>query len=48
MTVREVLQLQLFITDENTAIQWLRQQLLKKTQTSGELKPQFMQKLEGG
>ncbi|MGB5230699.1 MAG: hypothetical protein WBN83_04175 [Desulfoprunum sp.] len=47
MTVREVLQLQLFITDENTAIQWLRQQLLKKTQTSGELKPQFMQKIGG-
>jgi hypothetical protein len=47
MTVREVLQLQLFITDENTAIQWLRQQLLKKTQTSGELKPQFMQEIGG-
>ena len=47
MTVREVLQLQLSITDENTAIQWLRQKILKKTQTSGELKPQFMQEIGG-
>jgi len=47
MSVREVLQLQLFITDENTAIQWLRQQLLKRAQTSGELKPQFMQEIGG-
>ncbi len=47
MTVREVLQLQLFITDENTAIQWLRQQLVRRTQTSGELKPQFMQEIGG-
>ena len=47
MSVSEVLQLQLFITDEHTAIQWLRQQLLKRTQTSGELKPQFMQEIKG-
>ena len=30
MTVREVLQLQLFVTDESSAIQWLKQQLIKK------------------
>ena len=47
MTVREVLQLQLFVTDESSAIQWLRQQLLKKPQTTGELKPQFMQEIGG-
>jgi len=47
MTVREVLQLQLFVTDESSAIQWLRQQLLRKTQTVGELKPQFMQEIGG-
>jgi hypothetical protein len=47
ISVREVLQLQLFVTDEATAIQWLRQQLLKKPQTSGELKPQFMQEIGG-
>jgi 16S rRNA G966 N2-methylase RsmD len=47
MTVREVLQLQLFVTDESSAIQWLRQQLLRKPQAAGELKPQFMQELGG-
>lgn len=47
MTVREVLQLQLFVTDESSAIQWLRQQLLRKPQTAGDLKPQFMQEIGG-
>lgn len=47
MTVREVLQLQLFVSDEASAIQWLRQQLLKKPQTAGELNPQFMQEIGG-
>ena len=47
MSIREILQLQLFVTDEATAIQWLRQQILKKPQTSGELKPQFMRKTGG-
>jgi DNA modification methylase len=47
MTVREVLQLQLFVTDESSAIQWLRQQLLRKPQTAGQLKPQFMQEIGG-
>ena len=31
MTVKEVLQLQLFVSDEASAIQWLKQQLTKKT-----------------
>ena len=47
MTVQEVLQLQLFVTDEASAIQWLRQQLLRKPQTAGELNPQFMQEIGG-
>ena len=47
MTVSEVLQLQLFVSDESSAIQWLRQQLLKKPQTAGELKPEFMQEIGG-
>ena len=47
MTVLEVLQLQLFVTDESSAIQWLRQQLLRKPQMAGELKPQFMQEIGG-
>ena len=47
MTVREVLQLQLFVTDEASAIQWLKQQLLKKPQTFQELHPQFLKALSG-
>ena len=33
MTVKDVLQLQLFVSDEASAIQWLKQQLTKKPQT---------------
>ena len=47
MTVREVLQLQFFVTDESSAIQWLKQQLLKKPQTFQELHPQFLKEIGG-
>jgi DNA modification methylase/predicted RNA-binding Zn-ribbon protein involved in translation (DUF1610 family) len=47
MTVREVLQLDLFVTDEASAIQWLNQQLLKKPQTFQELHPQFLREIGG-
>jgi hypothetical protein len=47
MTVREVLQLQLFVTDEASAIQWLKQQLVRKPQTFQELHPQFMREITG-
>ncbi len=47
MTVKEVLQLELFVRDEETAIQWLRKQLTKKPQTSQEINPQFMKELSG-
>jgi len=47
MTVREVLQLQLFVTDESSAIQWLKQQIIKKPQTFQELHPQFLKELGG-
>ena len=47
ITVREILQLSLFVSDEASAIQWLKQQLTKKPQTAGDLKPQFMQEIGG-
>lgn len=47
MTVREILQLDLFVNNESTAVQWLRQQLTKKPQTFQELHPQFL-KIIGG
>jgi len=47
LTVKEVLQLELFVRDEETAIQWLKQQLTRKSQTFQELHPQFMKELGG-
>ena len=47
ITVKEILQLSLFVSDEASAIQWLNQQITKKPQTAGDLKPQFMQECGG-
>jgi len=47
MTVREVLQLQLFVIDEASAIQWLKQQILTKPQTFQDIHPQFLKELGG-
>lgn len=45
MTVREVLQLELFVNDEASAVQWLKQQLTKKPQTFQEIHPQFLREI---
>ena len=47
ITVKEILQLSLFVCDEASAIQWINQQVTKKPQTAGDLKPQFMQEIGG-
>lgn len=47
MTVSEVAQLDLFVTDESSAIQWLRQQLTAKPQTFQEIHPQFLREIGG-
>ena len=47
MTVKEVLQLQLFVSDEASAIQWLKQQITKKPQTFQDIHPQFLQEIRG-
>ena len=47
MKVRQIMQLQLFVTDEASAIQWLRQQLLNKSQTFQEIHPQFIKEIGG-
>jgi DNA modification methylase len=47
MTVREILQLEIAITGESTAIEWLRQRLTQKPQTFQELYPQFMKEIAG-
>ena len=47
MTVKEVLQLKLFVSDEASAIQWLKQQLTKKPQTFQDIHPQFLKEIGG-
>ena len=47
MTVKEVLQLELFVSDEASAIQWLKQQLTKKPQTFQDIHPQFLKEICG-
>jgi hypothetical protein len=39
--------IEMFVSDEASAIQWLRQILKEKPQTSSDINPQFMQKLGG-
>jgi len=45
LTVQEVEQLSLFVTDEKSSIQWLRSELLKKPQTYQEIHPKFLREL---
>ncbi len=47
ISTKEILQLSLFVCDEASAIQWLKQQVTRKPQTAGDLKPQFMQEIGG-
>lgn len=47
MTVDRVTQLEFFVSDEASAIQWLKQQLKNKPQTFQELQPQFMREVAG-
>jgi hypothetical protein len=47
MLVKDFIEAKLFVDDEASAIQWLRQQLLKKPQTYQEIQPQFMQQISG-
>ena len=47
MQAKELQQLTLFVTDETSAIQWLRQQLSRKPQTFQELHPKFLKEISG-
>lgn len=48
MSVKEVLQLELTVSDEESAIQWIHQQLEKKPYTFSELQPMFMKERQSG
>ena len=47
MTVKEVLQLEIFVIDEASAIQWLRHQMSLKPQSFQEIHPQFLLEIGG-
>ncbi len=47
LTVKEIRQLDLFVNDEASAIQWLKQQLIKKPQTFQDIHPQFLREIGG-
>lgn len=44
--VKEFSQMSLFVSDENSAIEWIRQQLMRKPQTRQDLHPQFMKEIQ--
>lgn len=46
ISVKEFTQLSLFVSDENSAIEWIRQQLMNKPQTRQELHPEFMKQIQ--
>ncbi len=43
---KEFVQMNLFVSDENSAIEWLRQQLMIKPQTRQDLHPNFMKEIQ--
>ena len=45
LTVQEIEQLSLFVTDEKSSIQWLRSELSKNPQTYQEIHPKFLREL---
>ena len=47
LSVNEISQMILIITDESTSIQWLRQQLMRKPQSFQDLHPQFLREIGG-
>ncbi|MDE8731432.1 DNA methylase, partial [Desulfovibrio desulfuricans] len=47
MTLGELKQMTMFVSDEASAIQWLCQLIKEKPQTFSDINPQFMQQLGG-
>ncbi len=43
---KEFTQMTLFVSDENSAIEWLRQQLMRKPQTRQDLHPNYMKEIQ--
>ena len=46
LSAKEFVETSLFVSDENSAIEWLRQQLLKKPQTRQDIHPGYMKEIQ--
>jgi len=46
LIAKDFMQMSLFVSDENSAIEWLRQLLMKKPQTRQDLHPEFMKEIQ--
>lgn len=46
LLAHDFMQMSLFVSDENSAIEWLRQQLMKKPQTRQDLHPGYMKEIQ--
>ena len=47
ITAKEVVQFEIFVVNEASAIQWLKQQLTKRPQTFQDIHPQFLKEIGG-
>ena len=47
MMVDEIVQFELFVSDEASAIQWLKQEITRKPQTFQEIHPHFLKEISG-
>ena len=47
LAAQEVLQLEIFVVDESSAIQWLKRQLARKPQSFQDIHPQFIREIRG-
>ena len=47
MAVNEVAQLEIFVVDESSAIQWLKRQLIRRPRSFQDIHPQFLQEIAG-
>ena len=47
MAAQEVIQLEIFVVDESSAIQWLKRQLGRKPQSFQDIHPQFIREIAG-
>jgi len=46
ITIKDFIQMNLFVSDENSAIEWIRQKLLKKPQSRQDIHPDYIREIQ--